>query len=51
MNPSIAYLDAALQAEQTAQAAAGLFVGTFWLVVVLLGAWLALAIIDRRRDP
>lgn len=51
MSPSLDYVDYALQVEQTAQIASGLFVGTFWLVVVLLGAWLALAIIDRRRDP
>lgn len=51
MNPTVTYLDSALQVEQGAQIASGLFVGTFWLVVVLLGAWLALAIIDRRRDP
>lgn len=51
MYPSNDYVDYALQVEQTAQVAGGLLVGTFWLVVVLAGAWLALAIIDRRRDP
>ena len=51
MNPTLETLDALAAAEQSASLAGGLFVGTVWLVVVLLVGAIALHIINRRFDP
>ena len=45
------YLDRAVQVERHAELLGGLFVGSFWLIVVVVVGAVLLHIINRRFDP
>lgn len=50
-NPSLQVLESAAAAERDAQLFAGMFLGTAWMVFVLVAGVLLVAYINRRFGP
>lgn len=51
VNPTLAMLDRVASAERDAQLVSGLFLGTAWMVFVLVVGVLLVAYINRRFGP